>query len=188
MQQLATQILRVVNRVSDSMAWLCGLLFLLLAVFMSIDVTSRFLGGPFSGIADHIASIVLALGGTWSMSRALSDGSHVRIDIFKQLYNVRVNGLFYLLAMGLMTLVASVLAYQAWAMTAVSWVRQAEIPQSMISLPLALPQMLTALGFTMLTLQAVAMFIAGVALVLGGTFTLARTLESRAVNGEEVGR
>lgn len=145
------------------MAVVSGFLFLVLAIFMTIDVSSRQLGGPFSGIGDTIASFVLALGGTWSLAYALSTRVHVRIDVLTPLYSARANRLLHLWAVLMVAVFAAVLAFKMWELVFKSYSINALVPQSMLAVPLYIPQALPAIGFTTLVVQAMAMFVLGVA-------------------------
>lgn len=177
MQNLTRTLLSVTNKVSTAMAWISGLLFLLLALYMTADVTSRSLGGPFTGVADQFASFTLALGGTWALARALSDGTHVRIDLFLPLYGRRLKGLFYIWSMLMAAVFAAVLTKQAWVLVGKSAARKALVPQSLIDLPLAIPQALSAIGYTMFTVQACVMTLAAIVLFFAGRDDLQHELE-----------
>ena len=56
---------------AKGMAWISGLLFLLLAFYMTIDAVSRYLGGPFTGVSDQIAAFSLSLGATWALAQGV---------------------------------------------------------------------------------------------------------------------
>lgn len=165
------------NRFATAIAYFSGLLFLLLAIYMSIDVTSRYLGGPFTGVADQFASFCLALGGTWSLARALGDGSHVRIDVFMPLYGASVKKALYVWSLLMVLTLALVLSWQAWIVVEKSAARGASVPQSMIDIPLAIPQALTAIGYSILALQAVVMIVAAIAEWIQGSGNLQHALE-----------
>lgn len=185
MSHIAIKTLNLTNIISTTMAFISGMLFLVLAIYMTVDVTSRYLGGPFTGVADQFASFALALGGTWSLARALSDGSHVRIDVFMQFYGMAFKRFLYVWSMSMVVIFSAVLTWQAWIMVMKSIARGASVPQSMITVPLAVPQSLAAIGFTMLTIQAVVMLIAGVALWCAGEENLQRAIEGKRKNDAE---
>jgi TRAP-type mannitol/chloroaromatic compound transport system permease small subunit len=178
---------RVVNRVTSRMAVFSGFLFLVLAIFMTVDVSSRQLGGPFTGIADTIASFVLALGGTWSLAFALSSGTHVRIDVLTPLYSARMNRILRLWGLLMVLVLAGVLAFKAWQLVAHSYLINALVPQSMLAIPLYIPQAFLAIGFTVLVVQATAMFILGVAQVFDHSPGPDRENGSRGGDGPHAG-
>ncbi|MBN8189187.1 TRAP transporter small permease subunit [Salipiger thiooxidans] len=180
MQPIARKLLVLSNAVSTAMAWISGLLFLLLALYMTADVTSRSLGGPFTGVADQFASFTLALGGTWALARALSDGSHVRIDLFLPLYGRRLRGLAYTWSMLMTVVFAAVLTQQAWILVGKSAARKALVPQSLVDLPLAVPQALSAVGYTMFTVQSAVMTIVALVLLFSDHGELVEEIEHPA--------
>lgn len=183
MRQHTNSVLAWTTGIATGMAYISGLLFLLLAFYMTVDVVSRNLGGPFTGVADQFASFTLALGGTWALARALADGTHVRIDVFMPLYGARTKSVLYLWSMLMVLVFALVLSWQAWAMMRKSMARNALVPQSMIDIPLALPQGLAAIGYSMFAFQAAVMLVAGLAILLGGQDELQKRLEDGNMGG-----
>src|SRR5690606_10234394 len=145
---------------TDQMGWFSGLLFLLLSFFMAFETASRHFGGPYTGFADQIASLVMALGGTWSLAHALALDSHVYVDVLSGLYPRKINALCRILALITIGFMAVVLAFQAFNLACASYVIGALVPQSMIDFPLAVPQALTGVGFSMLAIQAFLMMVA----------------------------
>jgi len=136
---------------------LSGCLFLLLSFFMVYETLSRQFGGSYTGFSDQVASFILALGGTWSMAHALSTESHVRIDVVTSLYPARTKAALHTLTFFLIASLAAVLAWEAAKLAYESYMIGALVPQAMIDFPLAMPQALTAVGFGMLTFQALLM-------------------------------
>jgi TRAP-type mannitol/chloroaromatic compound transport system permease small subunit len=147
---------RKLRQVSEAMALLSGLSFLLLAVFTTIDVTSRKLGGPFSGITDTVAAFVMAFGATWALAQALAGDAHVRIDVLQTLYGRHMTRLSAFLALLTTTGFSGILAYRAWLVTLESWAIGAYLPQSLVAIRLAWPQGVTAVGYTMLVVYGLA--------------------------------
>lgn len=139
-----------IEQLAALLAWFSGCLFLLLAFYMTIDTVSRAMGGPFTGVSDQVAAFVLALGGSWSLAHGLSNGSHVRVDVLTPLYPPTLRRWLNVLAYASLTAFATILAWQAWDLAWASWKLGALIPQSTVALPLALPQGLTGIGFSML--------------------------------------
>ena len=149
------------NRVTTVMAMAAGGAFLPLAFYMTIDATSRRFGGPFTGVSDEIAGTTLAFGGTWAMAYALHRGAHVRIDVLMPLYPERLREILRVWAIAMTVLLAFVLTINTWHLTYESIIYDARA-FSMLGQPLAIGQSLTAIGFTMLTLQAVLMLVTDV--------------------------
>lgn len=147
---------RALRRLSEGMAIASGLAFLLLAIFTTLDVTSRKLGGPFSGITDTLAAFVMAFGATWSLAQALAGRAHVRIDVLQSLYGRRMTRLSAFLALLTTTVFSGVLCWRAWLVTFESWSIGAYVPQSLVTLRLAWPQGVTAIGYGALVLYGLA--------------------------------
>ncbi len=145
-------------RLTNFCALLSGAVFLPLAFYMTIDATSRRLGGPFSGVSDELSSYVLAFGGTWAMASALTSGTHVRIDIMMHLYPPRFRHFLNCWALAMTALIAGILASEAWKLTLASYEMGAR-SFSLLSVPLVYPQALTAIGFSILTIQALVLMI-----------------------------
>ena len=156
----AQRVERAVSWVTMRMAIVAGAVFLPLAFYMTFDALSRRLGGPFTGVSDEIAGQILAFGGTWAMAYALARGAHVRIDVLMPVYPVRLREVLHLVAFATATLLGVVLAINAWHLSYASYLLDARA-YSMLGQPLVYAQSATAVGFTMLTLQAVAMLVAG---------------------------
>lgn len=157
---LVERVERAVSRITTMMAVAAGAVFLPLAFYMTTDAASRRLGGPFTGVSDEIAGQVLAFGGTWAMAFTLARGAHVRIDVMMPLYPARLREVLNLLTIAMAVLLAAVLSANTWHLSYESYVLDATA-YSMLGQRLVYAQSLTAIGFTMLTVQAVVMLIAG---------------------------
>ncbi|PMR67498.1 TRAP transporter small permease subunit [Halomonas heilongjiangensis] len=143
-----------------SLSLLSGAAVLLLAFFMTIDVTSRRLGGPFSGISDTVASFVIVMVGTLPLAYALAMNAHVRIDVLKTIYPQRLNWISDVFAFVSMLGLATVLAWQALGNAYESYRIGSHIPQAIVSLPLFIPQSIMALGYVLLSIQATRLIVA----------------------------
>lgn len=143
-----------VERIADHSATFSGGLFMLLALFMTGEAISRWLGGPMSGLGDQVASLVLALAGSWSLAHGISAHSHVRIDVLMPLVPRPARRWLDAGAMVALAIFAWILAYNAWKLTLASYALGALIPQSNLELPLAVLQALTAAGITLFALLA----------------------------------
>lgn len=151
------RLLTATTAITNAMAWLSGFLFLILAVYMSAEVLLRYFGGPYTGISDQMASVTLALGGTWALARGLTDGSHVRVDVLMPFYRPGFRRFLHIWSLAMTAAVAAVLAWQAFSLATGSAALGASMPQSIVPIPLAAPQFATAVGVAMLALQAAVM-------------------------------
>lgn len=75
-----------IKKISRLLAIISGFGFLFIALFISLNTISRYLGGPYSGMSDLFSSMAMALGGTWSLSYALVNDTHVKVDLFNSKY------------------------------------------------------------------------------------------------------
>lgn len=151
---------RVVSRITRLMAIAAASVFLPLAFYMTFDATSRKLGGPFTAVSDEIAGQCLAFGATWSFAYALARNAHVRIDVLMPLYPARLRELLFLVSVALAAMLGVVFALNAWELTYESYLLDAR-SYSMLGQPLAYGQVLTAIGYTMFTVQGIVILIAG---------------------------
>lgn len=150
-----TRVVRAfVERIADHSATVSGALFMLLALFMTGEAISRWLGGPLSGLGDQVASLVLSLAGSWSLAHGISAGSHVRIDVLMPLVPRPAQRWLDAGAMAALAAFGWILAYNTWKLALASHALGALIPQSNLEMPLAVPQGLTAAGITLFALLA----------------------------------
>ena len=75
----------VLDRIFMAAGYLSGLLFLLLAVFVTYDVIARkwgfYLHLPTTRVTDEISGYILALAAPWGLAYTLRTDAHVRIDV-----------------------------------------------------------------------------------------------------------
>lgn len=153
---------RVFNVISLWMAMASGCLFTLIAIYMTVDVTSRRFGGPFTGVSDEVSGYALAMGMTWAMARALAGGNHVRVDVLLPWLPPKLREVLDIVAIALLGIFAGALSEATWGLAGTSYSMDAKAV-AMIQTPLVIPQALMAFGFTTLTIQAVLMVAAGIA-------------------------
>ena len=149
---------RGIDVLSALLGYLSGASFLILSLYITYDALARSFGLPFSGITDEIAAYVLAVGGTWAMAKALQVGSHVRIDIIVGLLNPTLRWASDLLAAATTAGFAGLLALYAWRQALEAHALGTR-SITMLQAPLAIPQGMVALGFSLLAIQAVLMFV-----------------------------
>jgi TRAP-type C4-dicarboxylate transport system permease small subunit len=141
------------DSVALALGYLSGALMTALAVFMTVEILSRYLGGPFTGITDEISAYVLSFTGTWAAAYALSTRSHVQIDVLVEYFPAKVQ-LALAVFVSLTTLfVAGIFAFQAWILALDSFA--ADIRFITTLTPVGIPQSIVAIGLTLLTVQAV---------------------------------
>ena len=141
------------NGLLTGMAYTCGALFLLLAVYTALDVVGRRYFGLFSGVTDEVSGYILALGGSWAFAYALKAGGHVRVDILLAAISGRVRNALDVGAMIIMAIFAGTVSVFVWKLVASSYTVGAT-GHSIIQTPQWVPQALMALGYSVLALVA----------------------------------
>lgn len=147
---------KVLVSLAEWMAWLSGLLFLLLAFYMTGDAVSRTLGGPFTGVSDQIAAFTLSLGATWALAHGVVVGNHVRSDVLLPLLPARLRHWFGVFALCGLTVFAWILAYSSYLLTLDSYEMGSTVPQSIIEMSLYIPQAISTLGCLVFALTSLA--------------------------------
>lgn len=149
--------LELTNALTTAMAYVSGLLLLVLGIFMTFDVLGRRFGGPFSGATDEIASYVMALCATWALAYTLGSGRHIRIDVLLPWLPPAARRVADYLGVALMGAFACLLAYSGWALALES--HELDSYSMVLQVPLVIPQAIVSAGFTLLALQALAMLL-----------------------------
>lgn len=164
---LVGRIKAVVDQLSYAMAWVSGALFFLLSFYIVADVVGRSSGRFYSGVTDDISVYVLAVGGTWAMAQALRSGTHVSVDILIHLMPPPLRTILTIVSLAATTVFCAILSYYTW-LQAFETFELGTRSITVLQAPLALPQSLMALGFTLLTVQALLTTIAGLAAPAAG--------------------
>jgi TRAP-type C4-dicarboxylate transport system permease small subunit len=163
----ATRFAQRTDRIATILAYWSGAAFFVLSLYITYDALARYFGLPYSGITDEISSYVLGIGGVWGMAYGLKVSAHVRIDLVINHLGPRTRHALDLLAGALTMGFAALLAWYAWAQ-AVEAFNLDTRSITVLRAPLALPQAMIALGYTLLAVQAASMLMRGAALGAGG--------------------
>jgi len=158
----APLLLVVLDVVTRAMAYGSGLLFLLVAFYLTAEAVARTFLHASTAVSDEFGGYALAVGGMWALAYTLRVGAHVRIDILLPHLPARVQILLDWMAMAGMALFAAMLAIYTWRLALESLATDARAT-SFLRTPLFPPQALMALGLTLLCLEALT--ILGVGLV-----------------------
>ena len=81
---------KTLDRTYLAMGYLCGTMFLLLALFITYQVIARKYGFIMAPGMDLMSGYTLAMASTWAFSYALRSGSLVRIDVLLPFMSTRV--------------------------------------------------------------------------------------------------
>jgi TRAP-type C4-dicarboxylate transport system permease small subunit len=155
------RVLHELDRVVRGVAWLSGAIFLLTSFYITADVISRRFFGISSEATDEIGGYALAIGGMWALAYTLRTGGHVRIDVLLMHLPERLRHLLDYGALLLIGLFSSVVAFYSWRLSIDSFSIGATATSSLRT-PLAVPQGLMALGFTIMAAEALILVLAGI--------------------------
>ncbi len=179
-----TVVLRIVFLVSRAGAWFGGVLILLAALLIGVDVTLRQLFVVTIGGADELAGFSLAIGSAWAFGFTLLRRSHIRIDTVYVTLPVRIRAFLDILGL---------VAFSSF-MLLVTWHAFGVVQQSITSnshsisplgTPLAIPQALWALGLVSFLCVAFILLVqAVISFFSGDTRTVAELIGSRSVAEE----
>ena len=177
-------VLRIVFLVSRAGAWFGGVLILLAALLIGVDVTLRQLFVVTIGGADELAGFSLAIGSAWAFGFTLLRRRHIRIDTVYVTLPVRIRAFLDILGL---------VAFSSF-MLLVTWHAFGVVKQSITSnshsisplgTPLAIPQALWALGLVSFLCVAFILLVqAVISFFSGDTRTVAELIGSRSVAEE----
>ena len=138
--------------------YFAGILFAILAFFITYDVLARkwgyVLGIPTTRVTDEISGYIMALAVTWGFAYTLSTKGHVRIDVLLPYFSERVRRVMDFLAMGTTGFLACLFAWKVWVLVIDSWETGMRSSTYLLT-PLWIPQGILGVGFTLLAVAAV---------------------------------
>ncbi len=172
---------RLLSRVG---AWFGGVLLIVAAFIIGIDVVIRKLFSATIGGADELSGYALAIGSAWSFAFALTERAHVRIDSLYVTLPARLCAVLDILAL---TIFLAFLAMVTWFGYGVllNTIEFDAHSMSPIATPLIYPQGLWVAGLTLFVAIALLLLTrAVIAFVTGDIATVARLIGSRSVSQE----
>ena len=172
---------RLLSRVG---AWFGGVLLIVAAFIIGIDVVIRKLFSATIGGADELSGYALAIGSAWSFAFALTERAHVRIDSLYVTLPARLCAVLDILAL---TILLAFLAMVTWFGYGVllNTIEFDAHSMSPIATPLIYPQGLWVAGLTLFVAIALLLLTrAVIAFVTGDIATVARLIGSRSVSQE----
>ena len=155
-------VLAVTDVLARAMAYAAGAAFVLLAVYMTVDVTGRKFFGISSAITDEVGGYALAFGGMWALAWTLRSGGHVRIDVLLPYLPTRMQSALGYASLAIMAVFAGAVAIYTWQLAIDSWLTDTRAT-SFVRTPLCVPQGLMAIGVSVLALEAVVLLGCGLA-------------------------
>ena len=149
---------RTLDRIYLGMGYLCGMMFLLLALFITYQVIARKFNVVMAPGMDLMSGFTMAMASTWAFSYALRTGSHVRIDVLLPFMSPRVRWWADQAALASIVFFVSITAWKTWVMVLKSYEIGA-VTNTYPLVPLWVPQTFVAIGFSMLAFTAIHMMI-----------------------------
>ena len=173
------------RRVAHWGLWFGGVLILLAAILIGVDVVMRKLFGTSIGGADELSGYALALGTAWALAATLLERAHIRIDSLYVLLPRRLR--FALDVVGLVLLIAffGLIAWHGWSMVAQSWVAGSR-SQSALQTPTVIPQFIWLVGLIVFVAIAILLLVHAVVLAARGQHAAVAKLISTRSAEEEV--
>ena len=154
----APALARAVDCVFIWPGYLAGVLYFVLAFFVTYDVLARKWGGyvglPTTRVTDEISGYLLALAATWGFAFTLRTGGHVRIDVMFPYLARKLRTAVDVLAQLLMATFAAIVAWKIWSLVLDSLQSDARSSTYLLT-PLYVPQGILGIGFSLLALAAV---------------------------------
>ena len=185
-------ITRILDRTYLGMAYLCGGMFLLLALFITYQVIARKFEFVMAPGMDLMSGYTMAMASTWAFSYALRTGSHVRIDVLLPFMSPRIRWWADQAAFLSIAFFVGITAWKTWEMVMKSHEIGA-VTNTYPLVPLWIPQVFVGIGFSMLAFTAIHMMADMVAEAVlptlhrmqGGTETYRVASRSNSVLTEE---
>jgi len=160
------RVLAALRRVNRAVALAVGAGLLATAAFVLADILLRRLGASFGG-TDEISGYAMAIATSWGMAYTLLELGHVRIDVLRGRLPAWPRVLLDLVAMGVLALTATLIAWQCWPVLASSLANDATA-NTPLETPLALVQIPWVAGWVWFALTAWITLAAAAALLLTG--------------------
>lgn len=157
--------LRTLNRY---VAMAVGLLFLVCAGIVLVDVILRRLGASLGG-TDEISGYVMAIGTAWGMAFALLELAHVRIDFLRTYATQAIRAWLDLLALFSLSVVVTLVAFQSWPVLRTT-LKNGSTANTPLETPLMLVQIPWFAGWVWFALMAWLLFMVSTWMTVKGEF------------------
>ena len=170
---------RSLDRVYLGMGLFCGGLMLVLALFITYQVIARKLGWAIAPGTVNMSGYALAMSATWAFSYGLRTGSHVRIDVLLPFMPRPLRAVADMVALAALLFFTLITAWKLWVMVLKSY-ELGTVTNDYPLTPLWIPQLVVAIGFSILGVTCVQMMVSMLAewtlprlhQLMGGTKTL----------------
>lgn len=159
--------MRGVRQVTRWSTWFGGVLILLAAFLIGIDVVLRKFFATSIGGADELAGYALAIATAWSLAAALLARAHIRIDSLYVLLPLKLRLLLDFLGLALFVGFFGLIARHGWNVLLQSW-SSGSRSQSALQIPTVIPQAMWIVGLALFVIIGVLLFAHALGLVLRG--------------------
>lgn len=165
---MALKTLSLLRRVNRGVAIVAGMLLLLCAALVLVDIVLRQLGASFGG-TDEITGYVMAIVSAWGMGLTMLELAHVRIDVLRSRAGDLGRCILDLVAMLLLSITIAVIAMRCWPVVETSILNSSRA-NTPLETPLAIVQVPWFAGWVWFVTMAWLTFAAALTLVLQGRF------------------
>lgn len=149
---------RLMDRFFLLTGYLAGILFMLIAFFITYDVIARkwghVLGIPTTRVTDEISGYLMALAVTWGFGYTLRTEGHVRIDVLVPYMPPRVRRWMDFIAMWTTGFLACLFAWKVWLLV-IDSLQTGMRSSTYLLTPLWIPQGILGIGFSFLAVAAI---------------------------------
>ncbi|MFK8080724.1 MAG: TRAP transporter small permease subunit [Granulosicoccus sp.] len=163
--------LRLLNQ---RIAVLIGILLLVCAGVVVVDIVLRRFGGHSFGGTDEISGYVMAIATSWGMSYTLLELGHVRIDLLRGRVGELGRALFDLFSMLILSGVITIIAVRCWPVLARS-LENGSRANTPLETPLALVQAPWFAGWVFFAIVSWLTFIAAMMMIIRKEFSSAES-------------
>jgi TRAP-type C4-dicarboxylate transport system permease small subunit len=184
MLKILDQLIEWVRRISRYGAWFGGVLILLAAVVVSLDVVIRELFTLPVGGTDELSGFALAISSAFAFSYALLERAHVRIDSLYTTLPTWIRAFLDIIGLAVFTLFMTLLSWQALGVFTES-VRNSTVTLSAFAWPLRFPQFFWVLGLFWFVVVAMLLLLRSLLTLFKGDWVMIqRQIGSKTVQEE----
>jgi TRAP-type C4-dicarboxylate transport system permease small subunit len=158
------------ERVETTLATVFGLVFLGLAILVTVETTSRKLFNVSLQGADELGGYALAVGSTLAFSLALMGRNHIRVDVFHELLPPRLQGLLNWLSVVSLAAFGVLISWLAYKVIG-DTLQYRSTAQTPWATPLVYPQAIWLAGLVTFALVACGFALRASRLLFGGHLT-----------------
>ena len=184
MSHFLDRLAALLTRLARWMNLAAGWLFVVCAVFITVEVLARNFLGFSTQSTTELSGYMLAVGIAWGLGNALAERAHVRIDMLINRLPAEPRQYLHAVALLFLLVLAVAMAYGAWYITNESLEFRAA-DMTGLRTPLAIPQGLWGVGFLVFACMCLVWFVrAAVLLARGRGGEVERLLGSRTYEDE----